>query len=401
MPSKTTHKNISSSWNQIKFEDLYLTPSRNGLSKPSLIRGNGYKMVNMGELFRHEYILDDTGMELVPMSESEKNNSFLKKWDLLFARQSLVLSGVWKSAIFLWSNDQITFESHIIRVRINQKKANPFFFFYFFKSEIGVSSIMANASMLAAAGIRGSDLQKIKLLLPPLPEQNRIVAVLETWDRAIETLTQKIKVKKQIKKGLMQELLTGKTRLKGFSGKWEYVKLWDVCDIRTGKKNNQDKVENGTYPFFVRSPVIERINSYSYDWEAILVPGEGNIGKIFHYINGKFDFHQRVYKIGDFKKDIIWRYIYFYLLKNFSRATKSDSVKATVDSLRLPTFTNFKINLPEKEEQQKIVDVLTVADVEIENLEKKLSLLKGQKKYLLNNLITGEIRTPENLTLYS
>ena len=64
------------------------------------------------------------------------------------------------------------------------------------------------------------------------------------------------------------------------------------------KKNNQDKVEKRSLSFFVRSQIVESINTYSFDGEAILVPGEGNIGKIFHYINGKFDFHQRVYKIA-------------------------------------------------------------------------------------------------------
>ena len=60
-------------------------------------------------------------------------------------------------------------------------------------------------------------------------------------------------------------------------------------------------IENGIYPFYVRSERIERINSYSFDGEAILTPGDGDIGGIFHYINGKFDFHQRVYKYSNLK----------------------------------------------------------------------------------------------------
>ena len=91
----------------------------------------------------------------------------------------------------------------------------------------------------------------------------------------------------------MQKLLTPKKD-------WEVKNLGEIAEIYTGKKNNQDKVENGRYPFFVRSQIVESINTYSFDGEAILVPGEGNIGKIFHYINGNFDFHQRVYKISDF-----------------------------------------------------------------------------------------------------
>ncbi len=245
------------------------------------------------------------------------------------------------------------------------------------------------------------DISECEFNLPPLLEQDRIVAVLETWDKAIEKLTKTIEIKKQVKKGLMQELLAGKIRLPAFTEKWVYKRLSELCDIGTGKKNNQDKIESGAYPFFVRSQNIERINSYSYDGEAILVPGEGNVGKIFHYIDGKFDYHQRVYKISEFKDGVLGKFIYFYLLKNFSKATKSDSAKATVDSLRLPTFTNFKVSLPSLEEQRGIVAILDTVDKEIQELEHKLKFLQEQKRYLLNNLITGAIRTSEKLSTHN
>ncbi|MBK8196496.1 MAG: hypothetical protein IPK76_26100 [Lewinellaceae bacterium] len=74
----------------------------------------------------------------------------------------------------------------------------------------------------------------------------------------------------------------------------------NVASITTGDKNTQDRVADGVYPFFVRSQTVERINSYSFDGEAVLTAGDGvGTGKVFHYINGKFDFHQRVYKISD------------------------------------------------------------------------------------------------------
>ena len=84
------------------------------------------------------------------------------------------------------------------------------------------------------------------------------------------------------------------------SGEQETKRFGDIAHIKTGSRNNQDKVENGEYPFFVRSATVERINSYSFEGEAILVPGEGDIGNIFHYTIGRFDVHQRVYKISNF-----------------------------------------------------------------------------------------------------
>ena len=232
---------------------------------------------------------------------------------------------------------------------------------------------------------------------PEIVEQQRIVGVLEVWDEYIEKLEQKIALKEQLKKGLMQQLLTGKRRLPGFKKDWQAVKLGNISRIKTGGKDNQNKIADGMYPFFVRSPQIERINSYCFDGEAILVPGEGNIGKIFHYINGKFDYHQRVYGITHFADNVSGRYIYYFFVKNFARQAEKHSVKATVDSLRLPTFSNFIINLPSLDEQVAIVKVLDGLAEEVRLSEKKLKKINDQKKYLLKNLITGTIRTPDDL----
>lgn len=247
--------------------------------------------------------------------------------------------------------------------------------------------------------LSASTISNIKLLLPSVAEQKRIVTVLEAWDEYLEKLDKKIELKKVIKKGLMQQLLTGKTRMPGFNSEWTEVSLGDVSNIKTGKKDNQNKVSDGEYPFFVRSPNIERINSYSFEGEAILVPGEGNIGKIFHYINGKFDYHQRVYKISDFHPSLNGKYAHYYFVQNFAKEVSSGSVKATVDSLRLPTFTKFKLQLPPRDEQDKIVQLLQTVDDDIDALSKKFKYINQQRKYLLTNLINGKIRTPENLTM--
>src|SRR5229473_187321 len=86
---------------------------------------------------------------------------------------------------------------------------------------------------------------------------------------------------------------------------WGLEKIKELASITTGKRNTQDRVEDGAYPFFVRSSVVERINSYSFDGEAVLTAGDGvGTGKVFHYINGRFDIHQRVYRISNFNPRI-------------------------------------------------------------------------------------------------
>jgi len=105
-----------------------------------------------------------------------------------------------------------------------------------------------------------------------------------------------------------------KIRFTGFTDAWEQRKLGNLTQIKTGSSDLQDSVEDGQYPFFVRSENIERSNRYIFDGEAILIPGEGRLGDIYHYINGKFDFHQRVYKISGFEdSNTDGKYILYYM----------------------------------------------------------------------------------------
>lgn len=169
--------------------------------------------------------------------------------------------------------------------------------------------------------------------------------------------------------------------------------MGDVANIKTGSKNNQEKVEGGEYPFFVRSATVERINSYSHDCEAILVPGEGGIGSIFHYINGRFDVHQRVYAITQFQPNVSGKYVYLYMSTHFGEHAMQNSVKATVDSLRLPTFQCFELKLPPTfDEQSAIASVISDMGAEIDALEDRRDKTRAIKQGMMQELLTGRIR---------
>lgn len=129
--------------------------------------------------------------------------------------------------------------------------------------------------------------------------------------------------------------------------------MGELTSIKTGDSDLQDAVPDGRYPFFVRSDKVERSNRYLYDGEAILVPGEGRLGEIFHYINGKFDYHQRVYKISDFN-GVAAKFVMYSMMRDFKKHALQNTAKATVDSIRLPTLTEFQLSLPKPEEQKKI-----------------------------------------------
>lgn len=228
-------------------------------------------------------------------------------------------------------------------------------------------------------------ISNVRVILPEnKQEQEKIAEVLGDIDNLIDKTQQLINKKKDIKTATMQKLLTPKDN-------WNSYKLGNCSKICTGNENNENKVEDGLYPFFVRSEYVERINTYSFDGEAILVPGEGGIGKIFHYIKGKFNYHQRVYKISDFNH-IDGKYTFYYMKQHFGKYALSNTVKATVDSLRLPTFEEFDIKCPDITEQKTIATILSDIDTEIEALEKELNKYQNLKTGIMQQLLTGKIR---------
>ena len=143
-------------------------------------------MINMGEIFAHGRI-NGIEMDRVPLTDKEKINCLLQNGDLLFARQSLVLSGAGKCSIFLGDDEQVTFESHIIRVRLDPSKANQVFYYYYFLSPIGRSAIESIVEQGAGvAGIRGSDLGSLYVDCLPLKEQRGIASLLSAIDDKID-----------------------------------------------------------------------------------------------------------------------------------------------------------------------------------------------------------------------
>jgi type I restriction enzyme, S subunit len=249
----------------------------------------------------------------------------------------------------------------------------------------------------------------IPVTLPPTKaEQEAIAEVLSDADAFIESLEQLLTKKRQLKQGAMQELLTGKKRLPGFESKpgyqqtevgvipedWGLDFIENLAHITTGSRNTQDRVDDGQYPFFVRSQTVERINSYSFDGEAVLTAGDGvGTGKVFHYINGKFDAHQRVYRISEFSERINGYFFYLYFSSHFYGRIMQMTAKSSVDSVRREMIARMLIPLPPtKAEQVAVARILFDMDEEIAALEEKLTKARQLKQGMMQELLTGRVR---------
>ena len=176
---------------------------------------------------------------------------------------------------------------------------------------------------------------------------------------------------------------------------WSVVRIDEYASTKTGSKNTQDRVDDGEYPFFVRSQQVERINSYSYDSEAVLTAGDGvGTGKVFHYIKGRFDVHQRVYRIADFSNQLNGLYFFYQFSTRFYVRIMSMTAKSSVDSVRMEMIAGMKIPLPSPPEQRAIAETLSDVDKLIESLEKLTSKKRAIKKATMQQLLTGKTRLP-------
>ena len=177
---------------------------------------------------------------------------------------------------------------------------------------------------------------------------------------------------------------------------WDVEPIESLAHITTGSRNTQDRIDDGQYPFFVRSQTVERINSYSFDGEAVLTAGDGvGTGKVFHYINGKFDAHQRVYRISDFSERINGYFFYLYFSTHFYNRIMQMTAKSSVDSVRREMIARMLIPLPPtKAEQEAIAEALSDADALIESLEQVLAKKRNLKQGAMQELLTGKKRLP-------
>jgi type I restriction enzyme S subunit len=257
------------------------------------------------------------------------------------------------------------------------------------------------------------DVIKMEIILPSLPEQNRIVSVLETWDSGIEKLRQKITIKKEIKKGLMQELLIGEKLLPGFSDKWQEKKLGDIIEYKNGGSFEKLVTDNGKYFLITLNSIdidgkiknkhkrVDGADWYLKKNDLIMVLSDIAHGYFLGLVDkipesNKYVLNQRM---GMLRKKVDFIDIEFVRrFLNIKRTYfKMHGQGSSQQNLSKGDILKFKIMLPALEEQKAIALILTTSDEELTILEKKLVFWLEQKKYLLNNLVTGQIRTPENL----
>jgi type I restriction enzyme, S subunit len=387
-----------------------------------------WKVIRNKQIFKERDNLSMTGKEtlltvshitgVTPRSEKNVNMFMAESMEgyKICHKGDLVINTMWAWMGALGTSNYFGICSPAYNVYMPNKNI-PYdhrYFDYLYRTPNSIMEMTRNSRGIVSSRLRlyPKDFFQILTVLPDIATQRAIADYLDTKtaqiDHRIQLLEQKAEKYTELKQSLINETVTrglsknipmkdsGVEWIGQVPAHWEVRRLKDVTQIHTGSKNTEDNLEEGIYPFFVRSQTIERINSYTFDGEAILTAGDGaGVGKVFHYINGKFDYHQRVYKISHFRK-VIGKFVFYYMRENFHRDALRLTAKATVDSLRMPMFQNFPIAFGSVEEQNTIVDYLDSKTMQIERIieiiNTEIEKLKELRKTLINDVVTGKIK---------
>lgn len=172
---------------------------------------------------------------------------------------------------------------------------------------------------------------------------------------------------------------------------WTKRRLRYLCNIQTGNQDTQDRDPDGEYPFYVRSPIVEKSNKYTFEGPAILMAGDGaGAGRIFHLVDGRYGCHQRVYSL-QYIRDINRVFLYYYLSNIFPMEVEVANSKSTVDSVRLPMLQDFQVVIPSIYEQERIVSFLDHKCIEIDNVLGKIRSSIEEYQKLKQAIITQAV----------
>ncbi len=274
-------------WCEVEFQQLYAEPSRNGVYKKKEHHGSGVKIVNMGELFAFDFI-NGQPMKRLQLTGPEIARSSLREGDLLFGRRSLVESGAGKCSVVEELNEPTTFESSIIRVRVDQSKARPKFLYYWFKSPIGRGRVRAIVTGVNVKGIRGTVLQKIDVTLPPIATQDRIVEILSSYDDLIENNRRRIELLEQSARLLYKEWFVHLrfpghehvTITNGIPDGWERCTLGDVLTLQRGFDLPKRHRKKGNVPIYASSGINGYHSEAKVKAPGIVTGRSGSLGKV-------------------------------------------------------------------------------------------------------------------------
>lgn len=376
---------------------------KNGINAGKESYGTGVKFINVMEVIYNDSFTAEIIPGTVQITDEQKQLYLVKNGDVLFNRTSETIDEIGLTAVY-YGNEEVVFGGFVIRGRPIDKSVNDNFKKYCFRSKIVRNQIIKSGQGAVRTNIGQGDLEKVEVPLPPFPEQKIIASVLSIWDEAISKTKALISKKEQHKKWLMQNLLTGKKKLKRFEKeKWDECHLGDLFTERTETRYfDLPLLSVGASGIYPQSDSVKKDTS-NEDKSKYKRICPGDIGyNTMRMWQGRSALSELegivspAYTIVIPKKNADSKFFaYLFKTPKVMNQFWRNSQGLVDDTLncKFKDFEIVKVQLPnKKEEQTAISEVLQSADMEIQLLKSKMEKLKEQKKGLMQILLTGKKR---------
>ena len=388
-------------------------------------------MINMGELFSYPRIRNPE-MERVTLTDNERKNFMLKPMDLLFARQSLVREGAGKCSIVMETPEPTCFESHLIRVRLDKNTVNPMWYFYYFMSYDGMGNVRTLVMDVAAAGIRGSELAKLKVPKPPKEIQDKIASILSNYDELIENNSKRIALLTLMSKTIFEEWFVNflypgheennmiESELGPIPKGWELLKIEDVLnELESGSRPKGGIDSNETAIPSIGAENILGLGIYDYSKDKFVTEeffngmrqGKVKSGDVLLYKDGAKVGRKSMFRDGfPHVKCCINEHVFIlrsnekcsqeFLYLWFDQQWMTEKIKglnanAAQPGINRPGVKSLPILIPADNVIKEFNIFADEIFSEIFNLAKKNNILRQTRDLLIPKLISGELDVSE------
>ena len=406
---------IPEEWEVISLESI--GEFKNGINKGKDDFGFGCKFVNIQDAYIGN-LVDESRLGRLNVNEKEKEIYKLIDGDIIVVRSSVKPEGVGYPILFNRAKEDVVYCGFMIRYRYNINKVNPLFMLYQLRSSNVRKQVLDLSTVSANTNINQESYRKVKIILPNKKEQEKIASILSTVDEQIDNVDELIQKNKELKKGLMQQLLTKgightkfkKTEIGDIPEDWEVVSLSEITDVRDGTHDSPKYLEAGI-PFITSKNLKENKIDFSdvnfiseedhirFSQRSNVENGDilfGMIGTIGNpvIVNKEFEFSIKNVALIKFNKSSINNKYILNLLK--STIIENQFLKLSNGGVQkfiaLSMIRELKIPVPKVEEQERIASILSELDKKIEEYENKKQKLEELKKGLMQELLTGKIR---------
>jgi type I restriction enzyme, S subunit len=393
---------LPSNWTLTPVGDLL--KFKNGLNKGKAFFGYGTPIVNYMDVFTHAGLRRSDVHGLVDVTNAEKKAFSARKGDILFTRTSETPEEVGVSTVILEDIEDAVFSGFVLRGRPINERLSPAFAQYCFASRLVRDQIISSATYTTRALTNGRILSGVLLPLPNDPnEQQAIAAALTDADGVVAGLERVIAKKRLIKQGAMQDLLTARRRLPGFSGEWEVKRLGDICRLDMGgtpSRRNSAFWGKG-HPWLTIADMQSKViytskEQITEEGAALLTPVKtGTLIMSFKLSIGRLAFagvdlftNEAICSFNDLEDDP--DFLYYALTTTDFALYGKQAVKGY--TLNKQSLKDVEVFMPERKEQQAIAAVLSDMDAEIQTLEARLTKARAVKEGMMQNLLTGRVR---------